>query len=827
MKVFYGKTCKLLLVFLFGCFWLDGICQTDTSAQQTAADSIRINAVKERLRQKFKDSISYESDTVVALLLKKIEAVTELINTANRLSEKGFDTVEIAEKLPETEQLLGIISANYVSKEPNQNLRSLKTAKGILLQVDEQLENWQNMLFKYSDQLAEMKTRLAEIARDSSLRKLPKDSLLRDLYFGQLATLAVRWKQTDSINNRNLFGIGIMQTRVAASFMRSKDLIDKTNDKINKYIQDLWHPEEPSLLTMSKDSYFQSFFMVLNDSWQAFMNMVLYYIVLNVNVWLTAIIGLGILYGWFIWLKRKIIRSHNTPDEIAKNANLISKKPFLVAVGLILVFILFFYFNLPPAWTTTIWCALSIVFFFLNRSKTKKNNSFKIEFLVLFIVANFLGLLLKSSFAERWLWLLLNIGMIAFGVNMIRNINKGLIHYAFFARNVYLVFTLFSFAALVANLTGNFMLSKTFDNGAVYAVLTAHVLFITAEILVQLIYLQQEAYKENKFASYFDFINIQQTMSKSLKMAAIIGWVVVMAQQLNFFDYAYELVVNFLNKDRTLGDNVFDFGSILVFIMVIWLSSFISKLMFVFFGDSKADGKNKKSKWSSFLILIRLGILSAGILIAFAASGIPIDKLTIIIGALGVGIGFGLQNIVNNLVSGVILAFERPVQIGDAIEVGNRYGVIKEIGIRSSKIVTVEGSEVIVPNGDMLSQHIVNWTLSSHYRRVELIVGVAYSTKLREAESILQQIINTQEGIQKKPAPLVLAHQFGDSSIDFRLLFWCDIDAWIAVKSEVLIKVHQAFGEHGIEIPFPQRDINIKNADVLLDKEVHKEEEEQ
>ena len=120
------------------------------------------------------------------------------------------------------------------------------------------------------------------------------------------------------------------------------------------------------------------------------------------------------------------------------------------------------------------------------------------------------------------------------------------------------------FAALIANLTGNFMLSKTFDSGAVYAVLTAHVLFITAEILVQLIYLQQEAYKENKFASYFDFINIQQTMSRSLRMAAIIGWVVVMAQQLNFFDYAYELVLGFLNKDRTLGDNTFDFGSILV-----------------------------------------------------------------------------------------------------------------------------------------------------------------------------------------------------------------------------------------------------------------------
>ena len=114
--------------------------------------------------------------------------------------------------------------------------------------------------------------------------------------------------------------------------------------------------------------------------------------------------------------------------------------------------------------------------------------------------------------------------MIAFGVAMVRSINKGIIHYAFLQKMFTPFYGVLFFAALIANLTGNFMLSKTFDSGAVYAVLTAHVLFITAEILVQLIYLQQEAYKENKFASYFDFINIQQTMSRSLRMAAIIGW---------------------------------------------------------------------------------------------------------------------------------------------------------------------------------------------------------------------------------------------------------------------------------------------------------------
>lgn len=218
------------------------------------------------------------------------------------------------------------------------------------------------------------------------------------------------------------------------------------------------------------------------------------------------------------------------------------------------------------------------------------------------------------------------------------------------------------------------------------------------------------------------------------------------------------------------------------------------------------------------LILIRLAVLATGIIIAFAASGIPMDKLTIIIGALGVGIGFGLQNIVNNLVSGVILAFEKPVQIGDAIEVGNRYGTVKEIGIRSSKILTVEGSEVIVPNGDMLSQHIVNWTLTNNFRRAEIIVGVSYSTDLRLTEKLLYDIISTQKGVESTPSPQVLAHQFGESSINFRLLFWCNIDTWVNVKSEILINVHKTFSEHGIEIPFPQRDINIKDAGSLLPK---------
>jgi small-conductance mechanosensitive channel len=346
-------------------------------------------------------------------------------------------------------------------------------------------------------------------------------------------------------------------------------------------------------------------------------------------------------------------------------------------------------------------------------------------------------------------------------------------------------------------------------------VISAQVLFSFVQITVEAFYLQYEAYKKNsRIIAYFEFYKIKDALVNFLNILAGIAWFFILSRNLNFYDEVYDWLAHFLNAERKIGQVSFSFGSILIFILIIWLSTVVSKLIVTLFGtSSEKTAGTKKTKWGSFLLLVRLAILGAGTLLAFAASGIPLDKLTIIIGALGVGIGFGLQNIVNNLVSGVILAFERPIEVGDAIEVGTRFGTVKEIGIRSSKLSTVEGSEVIVPNGDLLSQHIVNWTLSSHYRRIETIIGVDYSTNLQEATSILNDILATQKGVETIPAPLVLVHNFNASSVDLRLLFWSHIDTWVSVKSEVMLKIFDAFREHNIKIPFPQQDVHLKSID--------------
>jgi small-conductance mechanosensitive channel len=147
-------------------------------------------------------------------------------------------------------------------------------------------------------------------------------------------------------------------------------------------------------------------------------------------------------------------------------------------------------------------------------------------------------------------------------------------------------------------------------------------------------------------------------------------------------------------------------------------------------------------------------------------------------------------------------------------------GKVKEIGIRSSKLQNFDGSEVIIPNGDLLSQHVINWTLSNNQRRVELMVGVKYGTDLKKVKSVLETVLTGNARIELYPASVVLLHDFGESAITFRLLFWTDVAFWFFVKSEIILAIDECFQQNGIEIPFRQLDIHLKDSKSAEDDNV-------
>lgn len=195
---------------------------------------------------------------------------------------------------------------------------------------------------------------------------------------------------------------------------------------------------------------------------------------------------------------------------------------------------------------------------------------------------------------------------------------------------------------------------------------------------------------------------------------------------------------------------------------------------------------------------------------AFAAAGIAMDKVTIILGALSVGIGFGLQALVNNLVSGLILAFEKPINVGDVVEFGGQSGTMKSIGFRSSIISTWDGADVIIPNGKLLDDNVINWTMGNSHRRVEIVTGVAYGTNLEKVKKLVLDVLATDKRIMVPPPPTVLIKDFNSSSVDIRILFWIeDFNTWTEIKSDILQAIDEAFKKEAIQISAPQEDSNV------------------
>jgi potassium efflux system protein len=338
-------------------------------------------------------------------------------------------------------------------------------------------------------------------------------------------------------------------------------------------------------------------------------------------------------------------------------------------------------------------------------------------------------------------------------------------------------------------------------------------LYFFIKVIMEIIYISVENKKEaDHFTSYIDFKGIQKRLKGFFIFLATLFWVIILLHNLALSDYVLETLSQFLSKTRTLGSATFTFSSILLFCALVYGAYILANNIayFASLKDQKHSG-NRKKRLGSSVLLIRLAVLIVGFFLAATAADIPLDKVTLVLGALSVGIGFGLQTIINNLVSGVILAFERPIQIGDDIEVGTMSGQVKEVGIRASKILSYDGAEVIIPNGDLLSQSLINWTLSDKRRRIELMINVAYDSDMQQVRSLLTEVLQ-RDRVLKSPPPRVLMQQFSERAVEFRILFWIEsMDHMLEMRNEVMNAIFQAFRENGIEIPLPRRDLHIKS----------------
>jgi len=214
--------------------------------------------------------------------------------------------------------------------------------------------------------------------------------------------------------------------------------------------------------------------------------------------------------------------------------------------------------------------------------------------------------------------------------------------------------------------------------------------------------------------------------------------------------------------------------------------------------------------------LTRYVVLLIGFLVILQTAGIDLTTLNVLAGALGIGLGFGLQNVVSNFVSGLIIMFERPIKIGDRVVVDEVEGDVVEIGARSTKVLTNDNITIVVPNSKFITENVVNWKYNDGKVRFRIPVSVAYGTDVRLVEKLLLEVAQEEKDVLKDPAPTARLLEFGDSGLEFELRAWSDTQVHHRGRlvSALNVAIYECFREHDIEIPFPQRDLHIRSGAV-------------
>ncbi|MBS4060503.1 MAG: mechanosensitive ion channel family protein [Bacteroidetes bacterium] len=263
-----------------------------------------------------------------------------------------------------------------------------------------------------------------------------------------------------------------------------------------------------------------------------------------------------------------------------------------------------------------------------------------------------------------------------------------------------------------------------------------------------------------------------------------------------------------------LGDSPFTTKTLISLIvslfLLFYLTSKIKKLMVkrVFPRYNMDIGVSQSiATISSYLLII------IGLFVIFQTTGIDLSAVGLLIGALGIGIGFGLQSVTNNFISGIIILFERPVKVGDRIEIDDLAGNIITISARTTTVITNDNIAVIVPNSDLVNSRVINWSHLNRNVRLNFPVGVSYKENPEIIKKLLIEVADSNPGVLKEPKPDVLFDSFGDSSLDFKLRVWTAdySDTPMVLKSQLYYAIFKKFKEHNIEIPFPQRDLHLKS----------------
>lgn len=766
------------------------------------AQSAAAHRYAERIRRKAGD-MSYLADSSVLNrgdYLSSLEKVFETMNQVKVVTASFYKLKPISGYLAQDEAALALIKERLKQSDRSLNLQNLQMYQTLLDELQSSNEDCLADLKDYDKSLNEVKTQILSFRKDTVLHKLFTTDSLKVIFKSQLQELGAKKFVMDSLIKGNTALINDLEARTSANIINIKELTYLADGQlksvgIKAFTKERRYLWESANVRANRTMGFKRFMQSEQQISQ-------YYFVYTRSSRLMLIFS-GVVFFFWVFFNFKVLINRKKLDSVEPfNFIFIRPKPYQISLIFILTLAPVFDLLAPALYIETVHILLALSLTALLYKRLPRDLFYQwCIFLALLIAPVVLRLAGIPPRYQRWNLLFFSIASTAFAVQVYLKFKNKTERYRILLL-VGAIFILFNFLAIFCNLFGRFTLTQIFYSTAVSAFLHATSLIVLVGMITEAFLLQIKSSRVRKgYPEHFDFEQVVKSIRGLLNILAFFVWLTLFFVNLNIFDELYDTLLSILTEKRTIGTLTFTFGGIVLFLLIIWLANFLQKYIAYFFGDTGDDSLDENKGERSKLIVTRLVLLVGGFLLAVAASGLPIDKITVVLGALGVGIGLGLQNIVSNFVSGIILIFDKTLRIGDVVELSDKRGRVKEIGIRASTLLTDDGAEIIIPNGNILSNNIINWTLTNNQMRISLEFVLVKPFDRDDVELMIKETITANENIFVNKEPKIIMSPKTKTSTTVKIYIWCkDIGTSENTRSSINAAIYEQLEAKNIEI---------------------------
>ena len=742
------------------------------------------------------------------LLSHDMNPSTWLNNTENKLIliesriSSQYDTSFMGEKFTRLSRDLELAQNDFTGHGKSMRIRTLDDIRARLLQIAAQLETWRQRISGVAGELEQEIQSLHAIRSDSTVYTLQQDSALWAIYQGQFADGMAWIDRIDSAAILSLRRAVDIEARLNGKTYTVSKLLQATDVELRERSHALTRKTHPAIWELKQDSYPEGIGAVFLKTLRQNMESLKFY---GKNAYIRAILFrvLLLLISMLpIWYFRKL-KKEGRFDHAHMRYRYVHKYTGAAASSFMLVMAPYVFVNAPHIFLEAILVTLTflatIIFVKENPSLSKRRLFLLLGIYTLLKLAN---LLVDVTVFGRIVWTLSIVILIPLGILLSRAGKTQLPNKTLFKVVLLVCIVMFS-AGWILNLVGYFPLGRILMIAGLEQFFMAVILHVAIYSLTDFVTIIGDMYNTRDRVSVVRTELIYNKLLKLVTFLAVVYWIISLLWSLNAYTFVTDRLSEIFGRTINIGGTLITPGSFVMFFIVLIIAFYLSSLLDGLFYDEKRSAESTyKTSLGSMVVLLRFFILAAGFLVGIVIAGIPLSKLNLFVGALGLGIGFGIQQLFNNLLSGIIIAFERPIFVGDVIEMDGVKGRVTDIGLRATKVDILDGAELVIPNGDLTGRTLKNWTLTSKQYKLENHIYVDLRNDVDKTVQALEAGLQNTPNIIPSPPPLVRLKEITPTALHFVVSCWVkDIGIASKTQDEILRSLHRSLDQAGIRFP--------------------------